>query len=118
MSRNRFEKNLTNAKRGVDVLSENGHYIKEQIKESDSLGTKRVRKYFKRVGNEKSREGKIVEAVEQENEHDEGMGEALVTGLDIDSGEYSLKAKKYDHTASGGQEESSTANSINQRRSE
>ena len=100
------------------MLSKNDHYTTGKIEESDSLGTKRVWKNFERVGNKDSWEGKIEKAVEQENERDERVGEALMTGLDIDSGRNGLKAVKYDHTGSGGQKEGSTANSINQRRTE
>lgn len=99
------------------MYTENDHQIAEKIEESDTLRTKRVGKNFKRVRNEKSWEGEIEKAVEQEYKRDEGVGEALVTGLDIDSGKNGLKAVKKDHPGNGGQEEGSTANSINQRRS-
>ena len=100
------------------MLRKNDHYITEKIEESNSLGTKRVWKDFERVGNQKSWEGKIVKAVEQENEPDKGVGEALVTGLAIDSRKSGLKAVKYDHTEHGGQKQSSTTNSIDRRRNE
>ena len=65
-------------------------------------------------GNEKSREGKIEKAVEQENEHDGGVGGKLVTTCSIYIGTTSLKAGKYNHTEKGGQDEGSMANFINQ----
>ena len=66
-------------------------------------------------GNEKSREGKIEKSVEQENEHDGGVGGKLVTGCSIYIGTNSLKAEKYDHTENRGQDEGSTTNFIDQR---
>ena len=63
------------------------------------------------VGNEKSREGKIEKAVEQENEHDGGVGGKLVTGCSIYIGTNSLKTEKYNRTE---KEDSSTANFTDQ----
>lgn len=65
------------------MLTENDHLIGEKIEESDTLGSKRIWKIFERVRNEKGWEGETEKAVEQEYERDEGVGEALVTGLDI-----------------------------------